>query len=244
MAVNEFNISDIPDYAAKAREQYTGRRALEKQVTGYETDYLDRYRRAIMGQENYDALAKRIGEELGLPTLQRNAQQLQTSVRNIPYFSSAAARGFDVNANQLARIIAQKQSELAPLANEAATLAGAAETEAGKRMALVQAQYEKELLPFAYEKGFVADRTARELSGFDRYAEAELNGLIKKAEQGIQLSEGEKNRANELAIAEKKYETELAIQRMKGEQEIALKKTMPDTATILTNLYKAMNKIS
>lgn len=236
MAVNEFNISDIPDYAAKAKAQYLGRQALEGKVTGYETDYLDRYRRAIMGQENYDALAKRIGEELGLPQAQRISQQLGTSLRNVPYMTTAAARGFDVNENQRQRIIAQRQAELGPLATEATTTATNLQAQLGQRMGYAQAQYEKELLPYAYEKDFVSERTARELTGYDTYMQAELDGLIKKAEQGIQLSEGEKSRALQLSLAEMEYKRTMDSIKAQGEQARLTKKAPTD----LASLYSAI----
>jgi hypothetical protein len=86
------------------------------------SDYLNRYTNAINNQETMSAMAKRLGTELNLPTLQENAYNINKTVRELPQTYNAATRGFDVNANQLSRIVGQKTAELSPAlttANEA-----------------------------------------------------------------------------------------------------------------------------
>src|SRR3990167_1878680 len=74
-------------------------------------DYLGRLGGYVSGQPTSSALAERIGGELGLPTLRSNVQGLENTLFNLPSTYGSATRGFDVNANQLSRIIGTKQAE-------------------------------------------------------------------------------------------------------------------------------------
>ncbi len=229
----DFTLSDIPDLPGVARTQNQQRNDLMAKLTGGEQDFLGRYTGAIAGQEPLSAMYSRIGQELGVPQLQQNAGMLRNTLTNLPFTWGSASRGFDVNANQLQRIIAQKSSELTPLVNTAESALGTAQTNLSTRMGLGQAEQNKQLLPFGYEKDIIAERGAREVSGFDAGAENELNALISKANMGITLSEGEKNRANQLAMAEKQYQTQLEIAKINSatSKEVAQINNRPDISS-------------
>jgi hypothetical protein len=60
------------------------------------------------------------------------------------------------------------------------------------------------------------ERQARETSMFSTQNEQELNALTAKMNAGIQLSEGEKNRANQLTIAREGFQNALKLAEQSG----------------------------
>lgn len=169
-------------------------------------DYLGRYTNAINSQEPLTHMQDRIGRELGLPQLQQSANQLNTTLANLPYTYSGATRGFDVNANQLNRIVSTKSSAMAPTVNAVNTALGSAQNQLVTRMGLTQQQQAKELLPYQSEQQLLNDRLTRESTGFTQEAEGLLQSYIQKMMAGVALSTGEQNRANALAIAKLSYD--------------------------------------
>ena len=181
-------------------------------------DFLKRYTGAITAQPSMSALATRIGGELGLPQLQANSQSLQNTLFNLPSTYSKATTGYDVNANQLARIIGQKQSEIAPAASLAQSNLQNAQNTLTTRLGYEQADQNKQLLPYQTEQNLLSDRLARETTLFSQDNQRELDGLITKINAGITLSEGEKNRAQQLALAEQSYQNQLKLQQNQQSQ--------------------------
>jgi S-adenosylmethionine synthetase len=171
-------------------------------------DYLKRYTDFIKSQEGVSAMAGRIGGELGIPTLQANAMMLRNTLTNLPSTYSRAMTGYDVNANQLARIIGQKSSELAPAVETTERSLAGAQEQLGTRMGYGMAEQQKALLPYQMERDILSERQARETTLYSQDNQNELNALISKLQMGVTLSEGEKNRAQELAISEKNFEME------------------------------------
>lgn len=172
-------------------------------------NFLNRFTGAINSQPTSSALAQRIGDELGVPQLQGNATMLRNTLTNLPSTYSAATRGFDVNANQLSRIIGQKSSELAPAVDTAERSLSSAQNTLDRRLGYAQADNQKALLPYQSEQSLLSDRFAREASGYSDAMHSELDAIIAKMNAGITLSEGEKDRAQKLAIAEKGYQNQL-----------------------------------
>jgi len=181
-------------------------------------DYLGRYTGAINNQEKMRAMYSRLGEEVGLPNLTRNANDLNASLEAIPETYGSATRGFDVNSNQLARLVGMKQSKLAPAAQKATTQAQQAQEYVNTQMSLGQAEQEKELQPYEQERQMLADRQARETTMFSTQNEQELNSLITKMNAGINLSEAEKGRAHELAMQEKNFQNEKELAKSSNNQ--------------------------
>lgn len=169
------------------------------------SDYLNRYSNAIKGQETMSAMAKRLGTELNLPTLAENAYNINKTVREIPQTYNAATRGFDVNANQLSRIVGQKTSELAPALTTANEALANAQNNLTTMLGYAQTDQAKELLPFAAELTVMNDRLARETTMYTTQNQNELDTIIAKIKSGIDISEAEKNRANQLAQSELSY---------------------------------------
>jgi len=180
---------------------------------GQQSDFLKRYTGAVQGQEGQAAMAQRIGQELGVPTLQKNATMLRNTLTNLPSTYSKATTGYDVNANQLSRIIGQKSSELSPMVQTAETSLGNAQNTMNTQMGYATADQAKQLMPYQTEQSLMQDRQAREASMYSQDNQNELNSLINKIQYGVQLSEGEKNRANALAVAENNYQNNLKLQQ-------------------------------
>src|SRR5205085_1881136 len=130
------------------------------------------------------------------------------TVFQLPQTYSAATRGFDVNSNQLARIVGLKQSELAPSAELAQQNAGNAENAVNTKLGYATAEQNKQLLPYQSEQTLLSDRLARESSMFSQANQQELDSIIAKINAGVTLSEGESDRANKLAMAEKQYQSQ------------------------------------
>src|SRR3990167_1955654 len=175
------------------------------------SDFLTKFGGAIAGQGTTQAAAERIGGELGLPQLRQNAFNLQQQLIDIPSVYKEGTRGFDVNANQLARIVNARTAELGPLAQRATAQAQFGEQELGTRLGYLQNDWNRQLLPLTTEKDFLTDRMARETSVYSQENQNELNAILDKIKNGITISEAEKNRAQELALAEKNYENQLKI---------------------------------
>lgn len=168
--------------------------------------YLGKLSGYVNSQPSTSDLASRIGAELGLPALQSNANSLNQNLLNLPSTYSKATTGFDVNANQLARVVGTKQAELAPLAQAATTQAQTAQGNVNQRLGYAQQDFQNGLIPLTTEGNMLNDKLARETTLYSQDNQNELNTLIAKMQSGVTLSEGEKNRAQELAISEKNYQ--------------------------------------
>lgn len=212
----------FPDYGSIFSNYRTGSQNLLGSQDRQVGDYLSGYAGAIKGQESVPAMYARIGTELGLPNLMRNANQINETLAAIPETYGAATRGFDVNANQLARIIGAKTAALEPAARRATNAAQTASGQVAQLMGLTQQQQQKELLPYEYERDFLRDRIARETSLFTTANEQELRALDQKVSLGVQLTEAEKQRKQQLEMQRNDYENSrsLAEQKFGFEQKL------------------------
>lgn len=200
----------IPDFGAQAAATKQGNQAFMQGQTDQTSDFLNRYKQAIGGQETTSAMAGRLGSELGLPALNKNAFMLNQAVTNLPQTNIDASRGFDVNQNQLDRMTNHGLQKLSPLAQNATAQAQNAQSSLNTQMGYEQADQAKALTPFNTEQSMLSDRMARETTLYSQQNQQELDGLIAKMNAGVTLSEGEKNRANQLAVAEQQYSAEKA----------------------------------
>lgn len=146
------NLNQITDLTTAQKANTTGFLNGQNALT---SDFLNRYTGAVNGQETSTAMANRIGGELGIPTLQKNANTINTTLSNIPSTYGAATRGYDVNANQLSRIIGQKTSELAPAATTANNALSSANTTLNTQMGYEQADQAKALTPYSTEQSLL-----------------------------------------------------------------------------------------
>lgn len=174
------------------------------------TNFLNKFTNTINNQGTTQALADKISGELGLPALRQNANTLNTTFANLPSTYRDATKGYNVNANQLARIIGQKGYELGPAMTTANNALGTAENVLNQQLGYAQNDWQRQLLPLNSEQAMLADRQARETSLYTQDNQNELNALLTKVSNGIALSNAEKDRAQALSIAESGYANELA----------------------------------
>ncbi len=182
-------------------------------------NFLGRYSGAIGNQETVSHMGQRIGNELNLPSLRSAADTVNTNVANLPYTYSGATRGFDVNANQLGRIVTNKGIQLAPLATSVNNRLNTAENTLGQQMGFEQTQQQKELLPYQSEQSLLNDRLAREATGFQTQEEDRLQGYITKMQQGVVLSRGEQQDAEALAAAKLSYDAAVNVAKINAQYQ-------------------------
>ena len=199
------DLNQLTNLTTAQRAGTSGFLAGQNQTTA---DYLKRYTDFINSQEGATAMAGRIGGELGIPTLQANATMLRNTLTNLPSTYSKATTGYDVNQNQLSRIIGQKSGELYPMVQTAETSLAGAQGNLATRMGYGMADLARMEKPYTTEKEMLNDRLARETTLFSADNGRELDALIAKINAGVTLSEGEKSRANQLAISEKNYQAQ------------------------------------
>jgi len=186
--------SPVGTYATAQSE--AERTAFNESLRTEEEDFLNRFR------TEYPGVLTSLEEQLGLPQLRQSAYDLSSTLTNIPTVQEGATRGFDVTANQLARIISSEQGKIAPLAQEAVRLAQFGEEEFGR-------QAEIALKPYETEIDLMKDRFARESTGFNQDAENRLNLLLTQIQE-----EGATNRAT-LSEATKLAQLEQANEQYK-----------------------------
>lgn len=184
---------------------------------GETAGYLGGLRDYINHFPSMAVMAQNIGDTLNLPNLRANANSLQNTMYELPQTYNAATRGYDVNQNQLSRIIGQKQSEIGPVAERASANANVAEQELGRRLGYAQQDFQNKLIPYQSEQALLSDRLARETSGYTTQMTNELNAIIDKIKQGVALTEGERTRANELAKAEKQYQSAVEVAKINNQ---------------------------
>lgn len=175
-------------------------------------DYLGRYRNALAGQETQTAASGRLTSELGLDKARGAATTLNTNINNLPGVLRTASVGKDINSNQLQRLTAAR---LAPLQSEyanASSLQSSLEGQLSNRLGLELADQSKELQPYGVEQSMMQSTQGNEVGMFNAANQNELNAINQKIASGVQISEGEKNRAQELSIAKQNNDAAMARQ--------------------------------
>lgn len=182
------------------------RLALEEQQRARQDEFLGRFRTAVEGQEKLPDMAARLGGELGLPGLRSTSQGLMNTLEATPETQKTATRGYNVNSNQLARIIGAKQAELAPSATKAAQNTLNAENELGTRLGYGVQQQVKDLTPFTTEQSLMSDQLAREYTGFTQQASNELQMIMQQIQNNQAVTLQQMQNANNLAIKKLEYD--------------------------------------
>lgn len=171
-----------------------------------QTDFINRFKTAVGGQESLSDASNRIGNTLGLPDLRTNAQNLTKSVAMIPKVQTDATRGYNVNSNQLSQIIASKQAQLAPAAQQAVTQQQTGEQQLGQQLGYLQTDQAKQLQPLELEGSMLSDQIAREMTGFTQDKTNALNAYLAQLDAGTKLTLQQMQDANALAQAHIQYD--------------------------------------
>lgn len=194
------------DPAFIAEQQRNDTIDLNKAQEAKQADFLGRFRTAVAGQETLPDMAGRIGGELGLPGLRDTSQGLIKTLSTIPQTQTNATRGFNVNSNQLARIIGSKQAEIAPAAQQAVTQQQSAESNLATQLGYGVAQQQKELMPFSTEQNMLSEQLAREYSGFTQDKQSQLEVALQQMANGQALTMAQLQHANNLALQAAQYD--------------------------------------
>lgn len=201
-----------------------------------QSDFLNRYKTTIGGLETPSALAARLGGELGLPALNKSAFGLNQTLADIPSVQTTATRGFDVNANQLSRIIAAKQGEIAPLAQRATAEAQFAQNELGTQMGYAQQDQDRQLMPYQVEGQQLSDRLAREATGYNTDMQNELDLYLNRLARGEELSDQERARAEKLADNETAFEQQKKLSTFNTDEAIRQSKALKSSTSKISAL--------
>lgn len=194
-----------------------------------EDDFLGRFRGAVAGQEPLTAMSERLGTELGLPALKQSAFDLTQTLKGIPRVQAQATRGFDVNANQLARKTAAEQAKIAPLAQEATAQAQFAQGELGDRLQLGVAEQNRQLDPFLKaELPLMSERLAREFTGYSQDRQNELTLLLSSQQRTAE----QEARVFQLAQDEREFERQKSLLSFQTDESIRQKKATGGLGTV------------
>lgn len=204
------NLNAITDLTTNQR---AGTNQLLAGQNQQQQDFLGGLKGYVASQPTSQALADRIGTELNLPNLQANSQSLNQTLFNLPQTYSKATTGFDVNQNQLDRVVGTKQAELAPAAALASQNTLNAQQQQTQRMGYAEQDFQHGLIPYTSAQSLMSERQAREVSAYTQENQQELDGLIQKSQMGVQMSEGDKNRMNALAVAEANFQHQMDLQK-------------------------------
>lgn len=188
------------------KQQATDTTNFNNNQSQQQNDFLTQYKNAVNGQETQSQAAARIGGSLGLPALQANSQALNNTLFNLPTTYGKATTGFDVNSNQLAQIIAQKQSELAPSATLAASNVQNAENNVTQQLGYESADQSKALLPLQEQGTMLSDQLAREYTGFTQDKQNQLQVVMQQIADGQQLTMQQLQAADTLAQQKEQYD--------------------------------------
>ena len=203
--------------AERAEREAREREArMQNMLTGFqqeERDLFGRFKTAFEGQETLSAISRRLGEELGLPSLRQATSNRISAVEDVPQSVRELGAQFAISAPRQQQRIAKMLGELAPQATKAQRLQTEQEQILSSRLGLEAADRERALLPFEKEFEMLSDRIAREMSGFNVASQNVLNTLLARLSTEGTLAAQELKAANDLALLEEQYLLEKENQR-------------------------------
>lgn len=234
------------------KRQATERQAMLDAQTAKETDFLGRFSTAVSSAPKFSELATQYGSELGLPQMReasigmnQSLIDLQSALESLPSRVAGETRGFDVNANQLARIqdarsqpLVQNMNKTATEASRAQERLGSTEQQLATLLGYADKDFQRTLLPYEQEAAFLGEQIARQVTGFNKSAEDELNLILNKLSFNQTLSADEIKRVNELADKEDSF---LKQKELVGQEQDVNRTNMTEqNKYTLDNLMKEM----
>lgn len=189
-----------------------------------QNDYIQAFKDTIASNPSVTDLYGKANEIFNVPQLQQTANTLNNAVLKAPISNVEAAKGFNVDQNQVDQKTAQDLYYLSPQANAAQANANTAEGNASNFVQAGIAQNNFNLLPIQEQGQYLMDAYARQQSGFTTTAQAQLQALQAKMEAGERLSEAEMSAYTQLASSESAYQqaiigqqTSLGVERLKNQ---------------------------
>ena len=225
---------------AKAATTYTKKTTslLSKQKTE-EQGLINQLKNFISGQEPIPELRARLAQELGIPGLTAQLEPLrQQALRtgqtllNLPEYVGDIARGQGEARRRLLEETkgAQLERQLRDLAIGQEYFAGqlaGAQGELGQQLTAYGQQFERELVPITTQLDVFGERAAREVSGYTKAFQNELDATLADITRSEQLADDARQRAFELAKMERQYQMERSLISARGSASSA-----PDKNTI------------
>lgn len=199
-----------------ARAQRTAGTSLISSQKAENADYLNRYKGALAGQETQTAASQRLSGELGLDKARGAATTLNTQINNLPGVLKTASQGRDINANQLQRLTAARLAPIQANYANATSLQSSLEGQLGQRLGLELADQQKALMPYQTEQSLLQSSQGNEMGLFTAANANELGAIQSKIAAGVQISEGEKNRAHQLEMQKQAAADQRALQESQG----------------------------
>lgn len=152
-------------------------------------DILGRYQQKIAGFTPLPTTYGNIQSQLGLPSLQQAALNLQNTVAALPETALQRAQNFGLSTGQMQEYQAGEAAKLAPVAQNVYSGLSAGYDEAARRLAATQAQQQMELLPITTEAeqfpGLASTLTGLWNTAFGAQASAEAQAASAKATQDL-----------------------------------------------------------
>lgn len=162
---------------------------LQSENKAAQSDFLSRYSTEV------PAAIDAAEQALGLPGLRTIATRENNLLEDIPEIQTTAARGRDINANQLQRIIAADTQEQAPIAQRATQNVLGAE-------GVLQSRVGQILSPYEIEAGFLGENVRNAVDLFKTQMNADLTREIEKLRETGINNRDQLNRAIQLAEIE------------------------------------------
>ena len=179
-------------------------------ISGQIEDVYGDFTNLVQGFKPIGEVAQNIGEELLLPELTQSAKDLATSLKNIPEVAQQTLAGKNINANQLARIIQNRQQKFAPNVEDAVTNMQFAQEELGRRLQYELADREQLVQPILTKAQMYNASVASYMSSYTQQMKSQLDVLIQKLANEGSLAVAELQALNDLAIAELDYNATMA----------------------------------
>lgn len=150
--------------------------------------------------------------------LQQTANTLNNAVLNAPNSNLNAARGFNVDQNQVDQKTSQDLQRLTPAAQAAQNNATTAQQNAIAYQNAGLQQNQMNMTPLQQQAAAQAQLYAQQYSGFTATAQAQLASLQAKMQSGVQLSQSEMQAYQQLTTSEQSYQASLATNQANIQQ--------------------------
>lgn len=164
------------------------------------------YSDKVNSQESVSSMWDRLGQQYNLPTLMKSANDLTNTLASMPQTQANATRGFDVSEAQLQKIIADQTNKLAPLAQRATSEAQNAQNLTNQGIGYGLQEEQRQLQPFEMQSKLLADRMAREFTGYTTEKQQQLDMYLEQMREGNQLSLQQMQNAAALARQENDHQ--------------------------------------
>jgi len=198
------------DPNAWASNTQGGLKDLWNQQGSTQNQYMSAYKNAISSNPTAQDYYNQGMDKFNVQPLQNTANSLNNAMLQAPNSNLQAARGFNVDQNQIDQKTSQDLQRLGPAAQAAQNNATTAQ---GNALAYQNAglqQNATNLLPIQQQGQYLMDSYARQQSGFTTVAQQQLQSLQDKMNQGVALSSAEMQAYTSLASSEQSYQASLA----------------------------------